>query len=640
MKRIATIFLCLVLLVSVFPMGVITVSAEEEYTEAELQEMFGPMTTVEYVGTADYQKAYETFELINSVRAEAGKSALKMDAKLTEAAMKRAAESAVLFTHVRPNATMYDTVVSGYKILGECLMTNTDTVLDMVQACMEAEEYKKLFLDSHGKTSRSVGVGVVAVGSTCYWSILFSETKQKSAVKQFDAVPDTRFSIRVRTKLLVFQANATEVELDKQENFALEIGNVNAFFPLEAIPLCVDGFVYETSNAAVATVDKVGVITAVDSGNATISVKDRDGLLLFQVSVTVLSDHLTVYMSTTTTGKPKVVWNRVSGATHYRIYRKLYKDGAWTEYKRKLTTEDLSWVDSHIQPGEKAGYVVYAYKDEEQLDKQSVTTMYLSKPNVSTYNGEKGVVLHWSNVTGASYYKVYRRVYTNKKWSAPTLYKTTKATTYTDTHLKTNTKVQYYVYACNGDYRSAAGKDDITYLAVVKPTLANAANGVKVSWKSNGGTQYEVYRSVYSNGKWGRARYVGETKKGVLTYTDTKVKAGQRVKYFVVGQKGDTVSDRGAGKSGRYLKQPTIKLSKATKGVKVSWKKVTGATSYKIYRSVYKNGKWTDYVQYKTTKSTSYTDTSIKVGTRVRYTVYAYNDTYKSAYKTGISIKR
>ncbi len=78
------------------------------------------------------------------------------------------------------------------------------------------------------------------------------------------------------------------------------------------------------------------------------------------------------------------------------------------------------------------------------------------------------------------------------------------------------------------------------------------------------------------------------------------------------------------------LSQPTVTVTNAA----------TGATSYKIYRSVYKNGKWSTYSLYKTTTALTYTDTSIKAGTKVRYTVYAFNGTTLSAEKTGVSITR
>lgn len=90
------------------------------------------------------------------------------------------------------------------------------------------------------------------------------------------------------------------------------------------------------------------------------------------------------------------------------------------------------------------------------------------------------------------------------------------------------------------------------------------------------------------------------------------------------------------------LDQPNVKLTNTSKGVKVSWKKVNSATSYKVYRSTYKNGKWSEYKLYKTTASLSYVDKNVTNKDRVRYTVYAHNKTHKSKYKTGkiITVKK
>ena len=68
MKRMVSALLCLVLLLSLLPVS-LSVGAEEEYTEAELEEMFGPLSSVEFIGTADYKRALETADLINETRA-------------------------------------------------------------------------------------------------------------------------------------------------------------------------------------------------------------------------------------------------------------------------------------------------------------------------------------------------------------------------------------------------------------------------------------------------------------------------------------------------------------------------------------------------------------------------------------------
>jgi len=77
----------------------------------------------------------------------------------------------------------------------------------------------------------------------------------------------------------------------------------------------------------------------------------------------------------------------------------------------------------------------------------------------------------------------------------------------------------------------------------------------------------------------------------------------------------------GATSSASQLKAPTITLStvKSTGKTKVSWKKVSNAVSYKVYRST-NNSKWS---LMSTTKKTSATHTKATAGTKYYYKVKA-----------------
>ncbi len=91
-----------------------------------------------------------------------------------------------------------------------------------------------------------------------------------------------------------------------------------------------------------------------------------------------------------------------------------------------------------------------------------------------------------------------------------------------------------------------------------------------------------------------------------------------------------------AGISELRLSIPTLKSAEnASGGIKVTWSKVTGATSYYVYRKT-SGGSWT---RIATATSTSYTDSSsLKSGTTYIYTVRAVKGSDRSYYKTaGIS---
>lgn len=78
------------------------------------------------------------------------------------------------------------------------------------------------------------------------------------------------------------------------------------------------------------------------------------------------------------------------------------------------------------------------------------------------------------------------------------------------------------------------------------------------------------------------------------------------------------------------LNKTTAKLkSKKATSVKVTWKKVTGAKKYQVYRATKKSGK---YTKIKTTAKTSYTNKKLKNGKHYFYKVRAINGSTKSAF--------
>lgn len=167
-----------------------------------------------------------------------------------------------------------------------------------------------------------------------------------------------------------------------------------------------------------------------------------------------------------------------------------------------------------------------------------------------------------------------------------------------------------------------------------KVSLSVVSNGVKLSWKKiSCATGYKIYKSTYKNGAW--TEYSLYSRTTSLSYTDKNIKSGTKARYTVYAYNDTHTSKYKTGLSTTFLSQPKVKVTNAKTGVYVSWGKVSGAKEYKIYRSTYSSGKWSDYKLYKTTKTTSYTDKNVTSGKRVRYTVYACNSS-KSAYKTGV----
>lgn len=163
--------------------------------------------------------------------------------------------------------------------------------------------------------------------------------------------------------------------------------------------------------------------------------------------------------------------------------------------------------------------------------------------------------------------------------------------------------------------------------------VKNTAKGVKITWKKvTGAVKYRIFYKV-GKGNWKKLKDTT-----AASYTWTKAKSGKTYAFTVQcilgdGKNTDSVYDS-SGKSITYIAAPKVlSVKKVSKGIKIKWKKVTGAKKYRI---LYKtgNGKWK---KLKDTTSTSYIWKKAKNGKKYRFTVQCITKNGKyttSAYNT------
>ena len=304
------------------------------------------------------------------------------------------------------------------------------------------------------------------------------------------------------------------------------------------------------------------------------------------------------------------------------------------------TDYTVTYPSGRVNPGSYT--VTVTMKGNYSGTKKLTFNIKLATPTVKASNAVNGVKITWNKVAGAANYRVYKSVYSGGKWSDWKAIKTgVTGTSYTDTTVKSADNVRYTVRAFNGSHSSAfKASNSIKFLATPTVKVANAANGVKITWnKVTGAKSYIVYRSVYSGGKWSGWTRVKTGATGT-SYTDTTVKSGATVRYTVKAINGNFTSYIKASNTTKFLAQPTVKVAKTTNGIKASWGKSAGATGYIVYRRTYSNGKWSGWTKIKTTTALSFNDTTAKKGVYYQYTVRAYSGNYKSTYKNSSSIKR
>lgn len=201
-------------------------------------------------------------------------------------------------------------------------------------------------------------------------------------------------------------------------------------------------------------------------------------------------------------------------------------------------------------------------------------------------------------------------------------------------------KTKITVMACDGSNVKAT----FTVTVKLNKTKANSklVNGksIKVTWnKVAGAYKYEVYRSTSKYSGYKKVKTTSGT-----SFTDKTVKRDKKYYYKVkVIAKNSSYNSKYsnivAKKTVGKLKTPSITVKKATsKSSKVTWKKVTAATKYEVYRSTKKGS---GYKKIKTVSGTSYTDKKLKSGVRYYYKVKAIDTTkkYNSKYSSVKSVK-
>lgn len=172
-----------------------------------------------------------------------------------------------------------------------------------------------------------------------------------------------------------------------------------------------------------------------------------------------------------------------------------------------------------------------------------------------------------------------------------------------------------------------------TQLTTPKATTASSLTKVKVQWKKvNGALGYKVYRSTKkSSGYKAIATVTGCNK---VAYTDSSVTSGKTYYYKVqaLGTYAAQNSKNSAAVAATArLSTPEVTAKSASStSIKLTWKKVSGATGYTVYRAASKSGK---YTKLTATTSPSFTDKKVTSGKTYYYKVVATGKqaSYKSA---------
>ena len=336
-----------------------------------------------------------------------------------------------------------------------------------------------------------------------------------------------------------------------------------------------------------------------------------------------------------TSGKPVLTWNAVPGATSYKVYRATSKSGTYSLLGTVTTT---SYTNTGAKEGTTYYYKVKAANGAGEsaysnvVSGKVVVTPKPAAPVVKIGNSSTSgkPMLTWNAVSGATSYKVYRATSQNGTYS---LLGTVTTTSYTNTGAKEGTTYYYKVKAVNGADESAysnivSGQAKVQAQKPSAPVvkIGNSASSGKpqLTWNAvSGATSYKVYRATSQNGTYSLLGTVTTT-----SYTNTGAKAGTTYWYKVKAVNSAGESAYSNIVSGRATVTTLTMGHSATSGKpQLTWKAVSGAASYKVYRATTKNGA---YTVINTTKALTYTNVGAALGTTYYYKVEALNAAGKS----------
>lgn len=253
------------------------------------------------------------------------------------------------------------------------------------------------------------------------------------------------------------------------------------------------------------------------------------------------------------------------------------------------------------------------------------------------------VTLSWYPNGACEKYTVYKRKKGATSWSGKS-FKTFSSSAGEGIRTCTDTSVtpgNTYEYTVTGNYYDKNGK--AVYLKYNKtgksinvetdaPKLLSATSAdydtINVKWQEvKGATGYKVYRKKAGEKDFTALGVVKGT-----TYKDNSAQVGQEYYYTVRAYVGETSNlgsfDKNGIKGVALPKKPTLKTAESVdfNAIKVTWKKVDGASGYYVYRKTDGEKYFKQIAEVNGNKTFTSTDLSATTGVKYQYTVRAYRN--------------
>jgi C1A family cysteine protease/fibronectin type 3 domain-containing protein len=275
-------------------------------------------------------------------------------------------------------------------------------------------------------------------------------------------------------------------------------------------------------------------------------------------------------------------------------------------------------------------------EDSQGYKSDSVTENYIidktppaAPGNVKASAAYNSVKLTWSPVIGASGYEISRSASSSGTY---TKVGDTAAAAFTNIGLITGTTYYYKVraYKLNGlnkiygNYSAAVSIKPLLSAPVSVKAVSASYNSTKISWGTvSGASGYQIFRAVSYFGTYSLIKTTS-----YLSYLNTGLTAGRTYYYKVRAYRiigtSKVYSNNSVVVSARPIPSVPANLKAArvsSSRIKLTWRAVSGAYGYQIYRSTSRTG---TYSLIKTTSYLYYTNTRLTRGRTYYYKVRAY----------------
>ena len=339
-----------------------------------------------------------------------------------------------------------------------------------------------------------------------------------------------------------------------------------------------------------------------------------------------------------------LLWDTVTNAAEYRVYRASTPDGTLARIADGITITETNYIDTDVTNGTQYRYSVSAVNSAgESINNSEVSatpiapTVAPAAPgNLTVTVGDQSLTLRWNAAAGATEYYVYRGLSTGSL-TRIAMDETISELTYTDSGLTNGTE---YWYAVSGFNSFGAGSESTEVSATpasappAPATLTAIAGNAQVtlSWSMVADASgYRVYRAEGTFG--GTLTRIHEiANSNTIMYTNTGLTNGTTYRYTVrafndVGESPNSSEVSATPTAAVTLPAAPTNLSAAAGDAQVtlSWNRVTGADEYRVYRAATLSGTLTRIAASTTITDPTYTDTGLTNGTTYRYTVRAFN---------------